>query len=81
MCLFQEYEASVRMNIVKRFYDAVSLFKISLPTPIMAGVRTPTRQFSSCSCCHITCLHVFVLSLSGFRHIHVSHYMSSRFCT
>ncbi|QKQ24026.1 ribonucleoside-diphosphate reductase subunit alpha [Candidatus Ruthia endofausta] len=48
MCLFQEYEASVRMDIVKRFYDAVSLFKISLPTPIMAGVRTPTRQFSSC---------------------------------
>ncbi|BBB24017.1 ribonucleoside-diphosphate reductase alpha chain [Isorropodon fossajaponicum endosymbiont JTNG4] len=48
MCLFQEYEANVRMDIVKRFYDAVSLFKISLPTPIMAGVRTPTRQFSSC---------------------------------
>jgi ribonucleoside-diphosphate reductase alpha chain len=33
---------------VKRFYDAVSTFKISLPTPIMSGVRTPTRQFSSC---------------------------------
>jgi len=48
MCLFQEYEAKARMDIVKRFYDAVSLFKISLPTPIMAGVRTPTRQFSSC---------------------------------
>ena len=48
MCLFQEYETSARMNIVKRFYEAVSLFKISLPTPIMAGVRTPTRQFSSC---------------------------------
>ncbi|BAF61598.1 class 1a ribonucleoside-diphosphate reductase subunit alpha [Candidatus Vesicomyidisocius calyptogenae] len=48
MCLFQEYEVSKRMNTVKRFYDAVSLFKISLPTPIMAGVRTPTRQFSSC---------------------------------
>ncbi len=48
MCLFQEYETSARMNLVKRFYDAVSLFKISLPTPIMAGVRTPTRQFSSC---------------------------------
>ncbi|WP_190600841.1 class 1a ribonucleoside-diphosphate reductase subunit alpha [Candidatus Vesicomyidisocius sp. SY067_SCS001] len=48
MCLFQEYEVSKRINIVKRFYDAVSLFKISLPTPIMAGVRTPTRQFSSC---------------------------------
>jgi ribonucleoside-diphosphate reductase alpha chain len=48
MCLFQEYEFGARMDIVKRFYDAVSLFKISLPTPIMAGVRTPTRQFSSC---------------------------------
>ncbi len=48
MCLFQEYKGETRMNIVKRFYDAVSLFKISLPTPIMAGVRTPTRQFSSC---------------------------------
>ncbi len=48
MCLFQEYEARARMSIVKRFYEAVSNFKISLPTPIMAGVRTPTRQFSSC---------------------------------
>jgi len=48
MCLFQEYESKVRMDIVKRFYDASSTFKISLPTPIMAGVRTPTRQFSSC---------------------------------
>ncbi len=48
MCLFQEYEPKARLDIVKRFYDAVSNFKISLPTPIMAGVRTPTRQFSSC---------------------------------
>ena len=48
MCLFQEYAPKARMDIVKRFYDAVSNFKISLPTPIMAGVRTPTRQFSSC---------------------------------
>lgn len=48
MCLFQEYEKNERMDIVKRFYDAASTFKISLPTPIMAGVRTPTRQFSSC---------------------------------
>jgi ribonucleoside-diphosphate reductase alpha chain len=47
MCLFQEYKKD-RMDYVKRFYDAISLFKISLPTPIMAGVRTPTRQFSSC---------------------------------
>jgi len=37
-----------RMKWVKDFYDAISQFYISLPTPIMAGVRTPTRQFSSC---------------------------------
>ncbi len=48
MCLFASYEKSVRLNYVKRFYDAASNFHISLPTPIMAGVRTPTRQFSSC---------------------------------
>ena len=48
MCLFQDYEGKARLDIVKRFYDATSTFKISLPTPIMAGVRTPTRQFSSC---------------------------------
>ena len=48
MCLFQEYKGKARIKIVKRFYDASSNFKISLPTPIMAGVRTPTRQFSSC---------------------------------
>ncbi len=48
MCLFAKYEPSKRLDFVKRFYDATSLFKISLPTPIMAGVRTPSRQFSSC---------------------------------
>lgn len=47
MCLFQKYTNN-RLKWIKEFYDAVSLFKISLPTPIMAGVRTPTRQFSSC---------------------------------
>ena len=47
-CLFAGYDKSVRLDYVKRFYDAASQFKISLPTPIMAGVRTPTRQFSSC---------------------------------
>ncbi|ATG77537.1 class 1a ribonucleoside-diphosphate reductase subunit alpha [Pseudoalteromonas sp. 1_2015MBL_MicDiv] len=46
--LFADYPRETRTNYIKRFYDAVSLFKISLPTPIMAGVRTPTRQFSSC---------------------------------
>ena len=47
-CLFSSYDKSTRMDYVRRFYDAVSTFKLSLPTPIMAGVRTPTRQFSSC---------------------------------
>lgn len=47
-CLFGNYPRDTRMDYVKRFYDATSLFKISLPTPIMSGVRTPTRQFSSC---------------------------------
>jgi len=47
-CLFANYPKETRLDYIKRFYDAVSLFKISLPTPIMAGVRTPTRQFSSC---------------------------------
>lgn len=48
MCLFSKYEKSERLDYVKRFYDAGSTFKFSLPTPIMAGVRTPSRQFSSC---------------------------------
>ena len=47
-CLFSKYPKETRLDYIKRFYDAVSTFKISLPTPIMSGVRTPTRQFSSC---------------------------------
>ncbi|AHG60193.1 class 1a ribonucleoside-diphosphate reductase subunit alpha [Buchnera aphidicola] len=47
-CLFSKYPKNIRMNYVQRFYNAISTFKISLPTPIMSGVRTPTRQFSSC---------------------------------
>lgn len=46
--LFAEYEFSKRIKYVKDYYDAISQFYISLPTPIMAGVRTSTRQFSSC---------------------------------
>lgn len=48
MSLFANYKGQARLDYIKRFYDAVSTFKISLPTPIMSGVRTPTRQFSSC---------------------------------
>ncbi|AEW44606.1 ribonucleoside-diphosphate reductase (major subunit) [Serratia symbiotica str. 'Cinara cedri'] len=47
-CLFSNYPRKTRLDYIKRFYDAISTFKISLPTPIMSGVRTPTRQFSSC---------------------------------
>ncbi|MFC3121771.1 class 1a ribonucleoside-diphosphate reductase subunit alpha [Agaribacter flavus] len=47
-CLFAKYPSDTRMDYIRRFYDAASSFKLSLPTPIMAGVRTPTRQFSSC---------------------------------
>lgn len=47
-CLFAKYDKVERLNLIRRFYDAVSMFKISLPTPIMSGIRTPTRQFSSC---------------------------------
>jgi len=47
-CLFAKYPKDTRLSYVEGFYHAISTFKISLPTPIMAGVRTPTRQFSSC---------------------------------
>jgi ribonucleoside-diphosphate reductase alpha chain len=47
-CLFAKYPKTTRLDYIRRFYDAISTFKLSLPTPIMSGVRTPTRQFSSC---------------------------------
>lgn len=47
-CLFAKYPKDTRLSYIQGFYNAISSFKISLPTPIMAGVRTPTRQFSSC---------------------------------
>ena len=46
--LFSDYDPSVRLQYVKDYYDAISTHQISLPTPVMAGVRTPQRQFSSC---------------------------------
>ena len=46
--LFAKYHADVRLKWVKDYYDAISLHYISLPTPMMAGLRTPQRQFSSC---------------------------------
>jgi len=46
--LFHKYEGEARLKWIKDYYDAISLHDISLPTPVMAGVRTPQRQFSSC---------------------------------
>ena len=46
--LFHDYPKESRLNWVKDYYEAISKHDISLPTPVMAGVRTPQRQFSSC---------------------------------
>ena len=46
--LFMAYPKETRLKWVKDYYDAISNFDISLPTPVMAGVRTPQKQFSSC---------------------------------
>ena len=46
--LFAHYPKETRMSYIKKYYDAVSKFKINIPTPVMAGVRTPLRQFASC---------------------------------
>ena len=48
MTLFNSYDKENRIRWVREYYDAISNFDISLPTPVMAGVRTPQRQFSSC---------------------------------
>ena len=46
--IFSKYPAETRLDYVKKYYDAISKHKINIPTPIMAGVRTPLRQFASC---------------------------------
>ena len=48
LTIFAEYPKERRMNYVRRYYDAISRHRINIPTPIMAGVRTPIRQFASC---------------------------------
>jgi ribonucleoside-diphosphate reductase alpha chain len=48
LTIFAEYSKDTRMSYVKRYYDAISKHRINIPTPIMAGVRTPLRQFASC---------------------------------
>jgi ribonucleoside-diphosphate reductase alpha chain len=49
MTLFNKYDPNERTKWVIDLYDAISTFDISMPTPIMAGVRTPQRQYSSCT--------------------------------
>ena len=46
--LFQEYPQETRLDYVRRYYNAISKHRINIPTPVMAGVRTPLRQFASC---------------------------------
>ena len=46
--IFSKYPKDARLDYVKRYYDAISKHKINIPTPIMAGVRTPLRQYASC---------------------------------
>ena len=46
--VFAKYPKSKRMTFVKKYYDAISQFKINIPTPVMAGVRTPIKQYASC---------------------------------
>lgn len=49
LTVFASYDKETRLEYVKELYDLISEHKISLPTPIMAGIRTPNRQFSSCT--------------------------------
>jgi ribonucleoside-diphosphate reductase alpha chain len=46
--IFSKYSKEKRMTYVKKYYDAISRFKINIPTPVMAGVRTPVKQYASC---------------------------------
>jgi len=46
--IFSKYPKDTRLDYVKKYYDAISKHKLNIPTPIMAGVRTPLRQYASC---------------------------------
>ena len=48
MTLFRNYDKDKRLSYIQKYYNATSQFKINIPTPIMAGVRTPLKQFASC---------------------------------
>ena len=46
--IFAQYPKETRISYIKKYYDAISKHKINIPTPVMAGVRTPLKQFASC---------------------------------
>tara|TARA_B110000503_G_scaffold141726_1_gene236098 strand:- start:533 stop:2833 length:2301 start_codon:yes stop_codon:yes gene_type:complete len=46
--IFSKYPKTTRMSYVRKYYEAISKFKINIPTPVMAGVRTPVKQYASC---------------------------------
>ena len=46
--IFSKYPIETRLDYVRNYYNAISKHRINIPTPIMAGVRTPIRQFASC---------------------------------
>jgi ribonucleoside-diphosphate reductase alpha chain len=46
--IFQKEDEAVRMGYIKAFYEAASTGKFTLATPVLAGLGTPTKQFSSC---------------------------------
>jgi ribonucleoside-diphosphate reductase alpha chain len=58
--LFADYPSKTRMSYVKKYYDAISLHKINIPTPVMAGVRTPIRQLHRMVCVVETQLYTFL---------------------
>jgi len=48
MTMYANEESTQKLAKVKNLYKKLSNFEISLPTPIMAGLRTQVKQFSSC---------------------------------
>ena len=71
LTIFREYPKETRLSYVKRYYDAISKHKINIPTPIMAGVRTPLRQFASCVLVDVddTLDSIFSSDMAHYRYV------------
>ena len=46
--VFHNYPKQTRLTYIKKYYRAISKHLINIPTPVMAGVRTPLKQYASC---------------------------------